>query len=141
MIAVDTNVLIHAHRSESSKHRKAKERLTALAESREPWSIPVFCFGEFIRVVTHKKVFSPPHAPDKACQSISSLLGSPSLIVLKPENQFFPILFEIIREHQIKGNQIFDAQIAALCIEAGVRSLLTEDSDFKKFKDLTILHL
>ena len=55
MIAVDTNVLIHAHREESPKHRAALGRLEALAGSGEAWGIPVFCLGEFLRLVTHER--------------------------------------------------------------------------------------
>jgi predicted nucleic acid-binding protein len=61
MIAVDTNVLVYAHREELRQHRSARSKLIALAESDTPWSIPVFCIGEFVRVVTHPKVFDPPY--------------------------------------------------------------------------------
>ncbi len=49
MIAVDTNVLIYAHRGETQLHRAAADRLTALAEGDTPWFLPVFCITEFRR--------------------------------------------------------------------------------------------
>ena len=60
MIAIDTNILVYAHREELPLHRKARARLVGLAEGFEPWALPVFCLGEFLRVVTHPKVFDPP---------------------------------------------------------------------------------
>lgn len=39
MIAVDTNVLVHAHRSGSPKHAAARRRVVALAEGTRRWGI------------------------------------------------------------------------------------------------------
>ena len=53
MIAVDTNVLVYAHRAELPLHEAARSRLVAFAESPARWAIPVSCLGEFIRVTYH----------------------------------------------------------------------------------------
>ena len=37
---------------------------------------------------------------------------------------------------QVSGNLMFDAQIAALCLEHGVSCLLTEDQDFARFSSI-----
>ena len=60
MIAVDTNVLVYAHREELPQHQQARARLVELAEGPALWGIPVFCLGEFLRVVTHPCLFDPP---------------------------------------------------------------------------------
>lgn len=49
MIAVDTNVLVTAHREDLPKHRLALERLSEMAAGDSPWAIPAFCLGEFVR--------------------------------------------------------------------------------------------
>ena len=66
MIAVDTNVLVAAHLEDLPKHRLALERLSELASGDTPWAVPVFCFGEFARVVTHPRLFDPPSTLDEA---------------------------------------------------------------------------
>ena len=53
MIAVDTNILVYAHRRDSTWHDAAYARMTELAESRSPWCIPWQCLHEFIAIVTH----------------------------------------------------------------------------------------
>ena len=53
MIAVDTNILIYAHRGETELHGATASRLVALAEGAERWALPVFCVTEFMRVVMH----------------------------------------------------------------------------------------
>ncbi len=41
VIAVDTNVLVYAHRAESPLHGVARERLKSLAEGATPWRCAV----------------------------------------------------------------------------------------------------
>jgi predicted nucleic acid-binding protein len=119
---------------ELSKHTVAAERLVALAEGRARWALPVFVLAEFLRVITHPKLFHPPFSPDEGCAAVSRIMASPSLTVLYPGPAFPELLFEAITESQAAGNLVFDAQIVALCREAGVRALLTEDRDFARFR-------
>lgn len=91
--------------------------------------------AEFLRIVTHPKLFHPPFSPDEAWTALARILASPSLTVLYPGPAFPELLMEAIREAQAAGNLIFDAQIVALCREAGVRALLTEDRDFARFRN------
>jgi len=134
VIAVDTNVLVYAHREELPQHERAKRRLTLLAEGAARWSIPVFCLGEFLRVITHPRVFDPPFSPAEACDALGRIVESPSLVVLMPGDRFGTLLDQAVREADAVGNLVFDAQIAALCREAGVSALLTEDRDFERFQ-------
>ena len=109
MIAVDTNVLVHAHREESPKHRAAHARVVALAESPARWGIPVFCIGEFARVITHPRLFDPPYTAEEACEALARLLASPSVVVLCPGSGYPELLAEAIRESNAIGNLVFDA--------------------------------
>ena len=136
MIAVDTNVLVHAHREESPKHGAAHARIVELAESPSRWGIPVFCLGEFVRVVTHPRLFDPPYSAREACDALERLLASPSLAVLYPGVDYPALLAAAVREADAIGNLVFDAQIVALCRESGVSRLLTEDRDFDRFEGL-----
>ena len=141
MIAVDTNVLIHAHREESPKHRAALKRLEALAGSAEAWGIPVFCLGEFLRVVTHRRLFDPPHSAAEACEALARLLAPDNASILMPGPGYPKRLGEAVREVGAVGNLVFDAQIVALCRDCGVSVLLTEDRDFRRFGNLDIERL
>lgn len=137
MTAVDTNVLVYAHRAELPQHEAAASRLVALGESPARWAIPVFCLGEFVRVITPPKLFNPPHSAGEACEALARLLASPSVTVLSPGMGYSDSLAEAIREGNTAGNSVFDAQIVALCREHGVSRLLTEDRDFDRFRGLS----
>ena len=60
MIAVDTNILVYSHRSDSPFHQAADKALTDLAESGELWAIPWPCIHEFLAIVTHPRIYDPP---------------------------------------------------------------------------------
>ena len=52
MIAVDTNVLVYAHREDSPWHGAASRVVRDLAEGSAPWAIPWPCLHEFLAIVT-----------------------------------------------------------------------------------------
>jgi toxin-antitoxin system PIN domain toxin len=141
VIAVDTNVLVYAHRKELPQHRRARARLIELAEGPARWAIPVFCLGEFLRVVTHPRLFDPPFEVTEACDALDRVLTSPSLMVLTPGDRFWPLLSRATTDAHAIGNLVFDAQIVALCREAGVSALLTEDRDFARFPGFSTVRL
>ncbi|HEV2438584.1 MAG TPA: TA system VapC family ribonuclease toxin [bacterium] len=138
MIAIDTNILVYAHRPEFSQYARARERLTALAEGSALWALPVFCLGEFIRITTHPRFLTPPSTLDESLAALSGLLESPSLSILVPGDRFWALFQAALRESRSTGNLAFDAQIVAVCREHGARPLLTEDRDFGRFKEFPV---
>ena len=133
MIAVDTNILIYAARQEPVFHRQAVKLLTSLAEGHDPWVIPWPCVYEFLRVVTHPKVFSPACTAEEAIENLERLRDSPSLKMIGDGPGHIRYLLRAVRESGATGNLVHDAHIAALCIEHGVSELLTGDRDFSRF--------
>jgi toxin-antitoxin system PIN domain toxin len=136
VIAVDTNVLVYAHREETAQHQRATDALAHLAEGDEPWGLPLFVLGEFLRVVTHPRLFSPPSPLDQAVAVVEALLQSPTARLLVPGARFWPLLRRALDEAGATGNLVFDAQIVALCREYGVDTLLTNDRGLRRFPSL-----
>lgn len=136
MIAVDTNVLVYAHKQGSSFHSRAKATLTDLAESPAPWAIPWACMQEFYAVVTHPRVYAPPSTPNQALNQIETWLGIPSVRLLAEAPDHFSRLRSMLASLPVLGSQIYDAEIAAICLSHGVRELLTMDRDFSRYPAL-----
>ena len=136
MISVDSNVLIAAHRNEHNLHAIAYDRLIEIAEGDAPWGLPVFCIPEFLRVVTHARVFSPPTSLPLALAFIDRLLDSPSIRLLVPSDGFWSSLRAVTEDSDARGNLVFDAQIAAVCQEHGAIDLITADRDFSRFPQI-----
>jgi len=141
VIAVDTNILVSADREESAAHADALKAVRLLAEGDEAWAIPIVCVDEFFRVVSHARLFDPPTPVMDAVDSIDSLLASPSVRLLGPGDRYLRLLRRLIEQSQVNGNLVFDAQIAAVCLEHGATTLLTEDRDFARFRELKTLGL
>ena len=141
MIAVDTNVLVYAHRSGVREHQRALAWLRHLAEGPVPWGLPVFVLGEFLRVVTHPRLFDAPSALEDATASLEGLLSSPSVRVLASGPRYGDLLLDAVRAGRATGNLAFDAQIAAVCREHGISRLLTRDRDFSRFPWIRIVDL
>jgi len=141
VIAVDTNILVYAHRTGAPKHERARQWLVSLAEGDVPWGLPVFALGEFVRVTTHRAIFSPPSTIEQAAAALENLLESPSIRLLNPGPDYPRHLLHLIRSAAATGNLAFDAQMAALCREHGVDRLLTEDRDFARFPELRLISL
>ena len=134
MIAVDTNILIYAHRAEFPEHAAARKLLAGLAGGSDLWALPVFCLGEFLRVVTHPAILKPPSDLPVAKRSLEALLDSPSVRVLSPGDRFPQLLLQT--DAKATGNLVFDAQIAAVCRENGVETIWSNDRDLLRFPGL-----
>ncbi len=98
----------------------------------------MFVLGEFLRVVTHPRVYSPPTSGPAALAAVEALLASPTVRVLTPGNRFWPLLKGAVEEGQVSGNRVFDAQLVAICREYGVATILSEDRDFRRFPSITL---
>jgi uncharacterized protein len=136
MIAVDTNILVYAHRAEAAFHAPAFECLRQLAEGGKPWGIPVSCLHEFLAVVTNSKIFNPASSHEQALAQVDAWLASPQSQVLHSGSQHWRILSDLTRKAKLQGGQFHDARIAAICVESGVSLLWSADRDFGRFKAL-----
>lgn len=138
MRAVDTNVLVAAHVENLPEHETAHDLLILLAHGDLPWAIPWPCLYEFLRVATHPRIFHPPIPLARALRSISGLLECPTLILLSETQRHAEVMERVVTDSGAAGNLIHDAHIAALCIEHGVREIVTGDRDFTRFEGLTV---
>jgi toxin-antitoxin system PIN domain toxin len=136
VIAVDTNILIYAHRAESPFFDVAAAQLAGLAEGQSPWAIPWPCIHEFLAAVTRPRFFDPPTPLPTALDQVEAWLESPSLTLLTETEQHWSVLRKLLTSARLSGTQVHDARIAALCLQHGVRELWSADRDFSRFPDL-----
>ena len=140
MIAVDTNILVYAHREDLPFHGAAAKRIAALAEGSATWSIPWPCVHEFLAVVTHPRIYVPPTPLLRALDQVDAWLESPTLMLLAELSDHWSALRALIVGGRIAGAQVHDARIAALCRQHGVRELWSADRDFNRFAGLKVVN-
>jgi toxin-antitoxin system PIN domain toxin len=138
MIAVDTNVLVAAHRRDAVGHDAGAAAVRALAEGLSAWAIPAPCLHEFLAVVTHPKIFDPPTRMSEALAQVDAWLASPSLAVLSESDRHWTSLGNMLRQSKATGARVHDARIAAICGDHGVTTLLSADRNFSKFPPVRV---
>jgi len=138
MIAVDTNILVYAHRRDTDWHQAAAACVEELAESARTWVIPWPCIHEFLAIVTHPRIYRPPSTLQEACGQVEAWSESPSLQILGEGVGHWPQLQKIIVSAQVTGPKIHDARVAAICQSHGVSELWTADRDFSRFGQLNV---
>jgi uncharacterized protein len=140
VIAVDTNILVYAHRADSPFHEAALERIVSLAEGAVLWAIPWPCLHEFLAIVTHPRIYAPPTPLARALDQIDAWVESPILRLLAETEAHWPKLRALLTQARIGGPQIHDARIAALCQQHGVHELWSADRDFGRFPALRVVN-
>ncbi|TDE08625.1 TA system VapC family ribonuclease toxin [Jiangella asiatica] len=140
MIAVDTNLLVYAHRRDAEFHTAAAERIRDLAEGRAAWAIPWPCVHEFFAITTHPKIYDPPSTRAQAVGQVDAWLASPTLVLLGETSGYWAELKSLLTAGKVIGPMVHDARIVALCAGHGVRELWSADRDFGRFGSLRVLN-
>ena len=137
MIALDTNLLVYAHREDSPWHEGASRCVAELAEGRAAWAIPWPCVHEFLAVVTHPRIYLPPTPLALALDQVAAWIEVPTLVLLGETDGYWDDLRRLVTAGRIAGPQVHDARVAALCRHHGIDELWTADRDFSRFPDVT----
>jgi toxin-antitoxin system PIN domain toxin len=136
VIAVDTNLLVYAHREEAPWHDAAYRCVAALAEGRAHWAIPWPCVHEFLAIVTHPRIYAPPTPLARALDQVDAWREAPGLVLLTEGGGYWEHLRALLEGGRVTGAQVHDARVAALCRHHGVDELWTADRDFGRFRGL-----
>jgi toxin-antitoxin system PIN domain toxin len=140
VIALDTNLLVYAHREDSPFHNVAFECVRRCAEAATPWALPWPCLHEFFSIVTHPRIYDPPTPQAQALDQIDAWLQSPSVVLLAESAAHWSALRGLLAQARTVGPAVHDARIAALCLQHGVRELWSADRDFGRFRALKVLN-
>lgn len=140
MWMVDTNILVYAADRRSPFH----ERCRAQVEQWRMGPAPVFlswniCY-EFLRVVTHPKVFVQPWSMPAAWGFIDALRRSRGFQWLEPTPRHGAVLAQTLGElPALVGNDAHDLHTAVLMREHGISRICTRDAGFARYAFLTLV--
>jgi toxin-antitoxin system PIN domain toxin len=140
VIAVDTNILVYAHRADSPFHERAREHVKSAAEGVAVWAIPWPCLHEFLAIVTHPRIYAPPTPISQALDQVDAWLESPSLSLLSENENHWSALRRAVETGHVQGPRVHDARIASLCLSHGVTELWSADRDFSRFGELRVIN-
>lgn len=138
MIAIDTNILVYAHREDSLWHATAAAVIGRMAEGRAAWAIPWPCIHEFLAIATHPRIFKTPTPLAAALDQVDAWLEAPTLVVLAEQDGYWPDLRRMLVEGRVSGALVHDARVAAICALHGIAELWSADRDFGRFPSLLV---
>jgi uncharacterized protein len=134
VFAVDTNILVYAADATAPEHTRCRELLERWRAQSGAWYLSWNVCYEFLRVVTHPRVFRQPWSAEAANGFLRAIQVSPSLVMLRPTERHDRVLADVIGEIPLlSGNLIHDAHTAVLMREHGLRRIYTRDTDFHRF--------
>jgi len=128
----DVNVLVYAHREETSGHSRYSTWLTKLAVGPEPFALSELVLHGFLRVATNRKIFDPPSTTAQVFLFLDSLLQRPGCCLIRPGPDHWAIFRRLCADLELKGNLVADAVHAAVAIESGCE-WVSADTDFARF--------
>jgi uncharacterized protein len=134
VIAIDTNILVYAHRSDSEWNDRAFAFVARASAG--IWAIPWPCIHEFFAIATHPRLYDPPSSTAQAIEQIEAWMESPGLALLAEGEEHWARLRPLVESGKIVGPRVHDARIAAVCLSHGIQELWTADRDFSRFPPL-----
>lgn len=136
--SVDANILLYASNSASPHHRAAASFLEECASGREIFHLTWPVAMAYLRIATHTRIFDRPLTHAKALGNLQSLTARPNVRLLTEGPDFLDLYAEVTGNAPVRGNLVPDAHIAALLLQHGVRTLYTNDVDFRRFVFLDV---
>lgn len=138
-VALDANLLLHAANRDSRHHASAESTLRALIEEDEVTYLFWPVILAFVRIATHPGVFRQPLAYEQAVANVEQLLRSPTVRSPSESVNFWRSMRSAADRVNPRGNLWTDAHIVALMKEHGVRTIITNDRDFRKFDGIRVV--
>lgn len=138
MIGVDTNVLLYAFNVTSPHNAVAKKTLETLLSQQEDVGFTDIVMFEFIAQATSINRPGPSPTAGQALAQLENWLTSKSAKVIRSKPGNLKTFARLCAESGRSGQNIFDVQVAAICIDNGVTEFVTSDRGFEKFTELRI---
>lgn len=140
MLLPDVNVLVYAFRQDTDAHDRHAAWLDGVVNGDEAYGLADLVLSSFLRIVTHRKIFTVPSEPAKAIAFAEQIRNRPHCARIAPGPRHWAIFTRLCRDADARGNLIPDAYLAALAIESG-SEWVTADRDFARFPGLRYRHL
>jgi hypothetical protein len=139
MIALDTNLLVYAHRRATPEHKAARRAIERAGQSGLGWGVVEAGIAEFYAIVTHPAAAGRPSTPAEAAAFVDALVTA-GAGVWAPAHAFASRLLRLAAQLKVIGPRIFDLQIALAALDNGATELWTHDAHFVRVPGLRIVH-
>ena len=136
--SIDVNVLLYASDAASPHHEKAVAFLKECLAGTEVMCVAWPTIMGYLRIATHPAIFSSPLKPDEARRNVEAILQAPHVRVVGEAEGFWRVYDAVSRQPGPRGNLVPDAHFAAILKQHDVRTLYTNDRDFRRYDFLEV---
>lgn len=139
MIAVDTNLLIYAHRAATPQHERARQAIERAASLPKGFGVAVFCLAEFWGVVTHPAAAGRPSSAAEVTAFFQTLTQHANMQLWSPKKDFGNRLLREASQLGVHGRRIFDLQIGITARDHGATEIWTHDAGFVALPGIVVI--
>jgi uncharacterized protein len=136
--SLDANILLYASDRASARHVLARDFVESCAAGPEILCLTWPTLMSYLRIATHPRIFAAPLSPDEALGNVSALVGLPHVRAVSELDGFLDAYKKVAGEIPVRGNLVPDAHVAAILLQHGVRTIYSNDRDFRKFQLLDV---
>jgi toxin-antitoxin system PIN domain toxin len=137
-LTVDANVLLYASDAASPRHARARAVLEDIARGPELTYLFWPTIVAYLRIATHPAIFERPLSAREATENVTSLLSRPHVRAPGEGTDFWPRYVAVADDAAPTGNLVADAHLVALMLQNEVRTILTHDRDYRRFKGIEV---
>jgi uncharacterized protein len=138
MIAIDTNLLIYAHRAGCPENRAARRALQKASSDSRGWGVALPSIAEFWSIVTNPNLLSGVSPSKHALGFLQALIVEGRAAVFLPREGFWERLARLAAGLNVQGSRIFDLQIGLTAFENGASEIWTHDARFTTLPGLPV---
>lgn len=136
--SLDVNVLLYASDRSSERHEVACAFLESCAARPDVLCLSWPTLLAYLRIATHPSIFAAPLTPEEALSNIGALLALPHARAVSEQDGFMEAYAHVTANMSVRGNLVPDAHLAAILLQNGVRTLYSNNRDFRKFESLEV---
>jgi len=136
--SIDVNILLYASDRTSDRHARARDFVESCAAGPEILCLTWLTLMSYLRIATHPRIFAAPLSPDEALGNVLALIGLPHVRAVSELDGFLDAYKHVADKIPVRGNLVPDAHVAAILFQHGVRTIYSNDRDFRKFQSLDV---
>ena len=136
--SLDVNILLYASDRSNEQHDRARRFIEACARDPEILCLTWPTLMAYLRIATHPRIFAAPLSPQEAMGNVVALIGLPHVRTVSELDGFLEAYKHVTGKTPVRGNLVPDAHIAAILFQHGVRTIYSNDRDFRKFQSLDV---
>jgi len=140
-VLFDANLLVHAHAADSPLHGVARRLRDQAARGELEACISPQVLCEFFAVCTNERFVRPALTSKQAAAEMATYWQASGFRKILPKDTTVRRLTELVAQHTIGKQQVFDAFLVATMLDNGVRTIYTQNTkDFVRYSELQAIN-